>query len=108
MMQIAIAVLILIGSLFILVAALGVFRFPDVYCRMHAATKAGAFGGAILAIAAGLKLDGYWIWAEVTFLVLFFYTTMPIAAHLLARSAYYHKVEPTEKTNRKELDHFKD
>ena len=108
MISVLIGILILIGGLFILVAAVGVFRFPDVYCRMHAATKAGAFGGAILAIAAGLKLEGNWVWVEVVFLVLFFYTTMPIAAHLIARAANLQKVEPTEKTHREELDRFRD
>lgn len=107
MISTTIAILILIGSLFILVAAIGVFRFPDVYCRMHAATKAGAFGGAILAIAAGLKLEGNWVWVEVVFLVLFFYTTMPIAAHLIARAANLQKIDPAEKTKREELDNFR-
>ncbi len=40
-MSIAGAILILIGSAFCLLAALGVLRFPDLYTRLHAASKAG-------------------------------------------------------------------
>ena len=39
----------------LLLAALGVLRFPDLYTRMHAASKAGTVGSSLLLIAAGLQ-----------------------------------------------------
>ncbi|MEM8914940.1 MAG: monovalent cation/H(+) antiporter subunit G, partial [Pseudomonadota bacterium] len=36
--------LVLFGSCFGLIAAIGVFRMPDLYVRMHAASKAGTLG----------------------------------------------------------------
>ena len=32
---------VVVGGLFAFLAALGVLRFPDLYTRMHAASKAG-------------------------------------------------------------------
>ena len=41
------------GAFFMLVASLGLVRFPDLYTRMHAATKATTFGmGGILVATA--------------------------------------------------------
>ena len=38
------ALLLVLGSLFPFVAALGMLRLPDTVIRMHAATKAGTLG----------------------------------------------------------------
>src|SRR3546814_7010271 len=38
------ALLMLTGAAFILIAAIGVARLPDIFVRMHAATKAAVFG----------------------------------------------------------------
>jgi multicomponent Na+:H+ antiporter subunit G len=40
------AALLVIGSLFALVASVGLLRLPDLYTRMHAASKAGTMGPA--------------------------------------------------------------
>ena len=42
------SVLILAGTLFCLIGAIGVLRLPDCYTRMHAASKAGALGAAMV------------------------------------------------------------
>ena len=91
-MSVLINCLVLLGSLFVLVAALGVFRLPDFYTRTHAATKAGAFGGVLMALAAGFMFGQFTIWLQVILITVFFYLTTPVAAHLLARVAYSRKV----------------
>src|SRR5690606_8353132 len=48
------AILVLIGALFSALAALGVLRFPDIYTRMHAASKAGPLGAGLILLGAGL------------------------------------------------------
>ena len=78
----------IVGTLFLLVATLGVLRFPDPFQRMHAATKAGTLGaGLVLAGAAVAKgsLDATVI-AVLT--IVFLIATMPVAGHLLGRAAY--------------------
>ena len=48
------ATLMLIGAIFCALAALGVLRFPDLYTRLHAASKAGPLGAGLILLAAGL------------------------------------------------------
>lgn len=84
--------LIFLGCAFVLIAAFGVFRLPDLYTRMHAATKAGSFGGALLALAAGFVFMQWVAWIQIFLIVIFFYVTTPVAGHLLGRAAYLRKV----------------
>jgi hypothetical protein len=44
------------GAIFTLLAAIGVLRLPDLYMRMHAASKAGAVGGGLILLAVGAGL----------------------------------------------------
>ena len=106
MSGILVSILIVVGSCFILLAAVGVLRFPDLFTRMHAATKAGAFGGGILALAAGIHFASAGIWIEALLLVLFFYSTMPVAAHLIARAAFRSGIKPAPETDTRALERF--
>ena len=51
MNEIVTALLLVLGSLFSFVAALGMLRLPDTVIRMHAATKAGTLGAGLILIA---------------------------------------------------------
>lgn len=84
--------LALIGGIFALIAAIGIVRFPDFYCRMHAATKAGAFGGSCLLLAAALTHGNPKSWVLAIATIVFFYITAPVAGHLLGRTALRNKV----------------
>jgi len=87
-MTIIISILIVLGSGFALIAALGVLRMPDFYMRMHAATKAGAFGALLLLLAAALYFGTLRAGLTSLAVILFFYATTPVAAQTLAESAY--------------------
>lgn len=78
---------LIIGSLFILSAAIGILRLPDVYSRMHAASKAGTLGSCVIMIGAGLFLGDIAILARIIAGIIFFLITAPIAAHVLANAA---------------------
>lgn len=98
-----IAVLLVAGSFFAFVAALGVWRFPDFYTRMHAATKAGAFGAALLLLAAGLHFGSLRASVMTFFIIVFFYLTTPVAAQTLVQAAYRCRVPFWKKTGRDQL-----
>ena len=52
-------VLLLVGAMFSLLAAIGMLRLPDLYARMHAASKAGTMGSGLVLIAiAVVAFDG--------------------------------------------------
>ena len=90
------SVFLLIGGLFALVAALGVFRFPDFYSRIHAATKASTFGIGFAGLAAALALDTFSAWVKAGMTIAFFFITLPVAAHLLGRSVKSRKSNVAE------------
>jgi len=82
------------GAFFVAVAALGVLRMPDLYTRMHAATKAGTLGAGLLLVGAALLLRDPWVTARAVLTVAFIVLTVPVASHLIARAA--HRSTPFE------------
>jgi multicomponent Na+:H+ antiporter subunit G len=81
-------ILLLLGALFSLVAAIGVLRLPDLYTRMHAASKAGAVGGGLVLIAVALVCFDVGVALRAIIGFVFLLLTTPVAAHLLARASY--------------------
>lgn len=85
---IVVSVLLLAGALFAFVAALGIIRLPDLYTRMHAASKAGTVGSGLLLFAAGIESGEVSVFVRALAGFVFFILTAPVAAHLLARAAH--------------------
>lgn len=98
-----VAIIAFLGAFFAFVAALGVFRFPDFYTRTHAATKAGAFGAALLLLAAAIHFGSLRASLMAVGIMVFFYLTTPIASQTLAQAAYRRKVPFWSKTGRDQL-----
>ena len=86
--------LMVTGALLCLVAALGVMRLPDLYTRMHAASKAGTLGAGLLFLAIALASGDVGIVTRSIAGIIFFILTAPVSAHLLARSAYFSGLKP--------------
>jgi multicomponent Na+:H+ antiporter subunit G len=84
--------LLLLGSLFALVAAIGIVRMPDIYCRMHAATKAGAFGVSLILLALCVAIPTLRVCIQSILIIAFFYLTAPVAAHLIGRVGIIQKL----------------
>lgn len=80
--------LILIGSFFILAAAIGVTRFPDLYTRLHASTKLVTLGGLGVFIGAALALAEPLVTTRMLLITAFFFLTAPLSAYMIARAAY--------------------
>lgn len=99
LIDIVTGLIILLGSVFTLVAALGILRFPDLYSRSHAASKAGTLGSGLLLMALAIYSADLAIVARAFAAFLFLLLTAPIAAHLLARAAYYVGHKPWEGTS---------
>lgn len=80
--------LILFGCFFILVSAIGMVRFPDVYTRLHASTKLVTLGG--LGIFGGGALSFLSIGASERVLLIFafFFLTAPLSGYMISRSSY--------------------
>jgi len=77
---------VIVGSVLVMLAGLGVLRFPDLFSRMHAATKATTLGLGLIGVAAALAVDG--VAGRVVVAVAAVFVTAPAAAHMVARATY--------------------
>ena len=102
-MSLIVAIFFIVGAFFAFVAALGVIRLPDFYMRMHAATKAGAFGATLLLLAAAIHFGSMRASITSLLIIVFFYLTTPIAAQIIAQAAYRTKVPLWGKTGKDQL-----
>ncbi len=77
-----------IGTLFLLVSALGTLRLPDVFTRMHAAGAASTLGISSLLLATGVHFLEEGQMLRMIALIILFFVTAPIATTTMARAAY--------------------
>ena len=85
----ATVVLMVVGAVLTLLAALGVVRMPDVYSRMQSATKASTLGVGCTMLAVAVDFADLAITTRVVLIVAFVFLTAPISAHMIGRAAYY-------------------
>jgi len=82
------------GAFFFLAGTVGLLRFPDIYCRLHAITKADNLGLGLVAL--GLSLQPV-RWSErIQFLLTWLLALVAAATvcHLLARFSLRSGIEP--------------
>lgn len=84
-----VAGLLLLGAGLMLVASLGLLRMPDILCRMHATTKAGALGGGLMVAAVAVHFDEPGVVTRAVAIVVFIILTAPVAGHVIGRAAYF-------------------
>ena len=103
--EIVAAIVMVVGTFFMVVTGIGLVRFPDVYTRMHAAGKAGTVGIALLILAPVV----YFARAEPLvafrgiFAIIFQFLTTPGATYLLAHACYATRYASHDLTERDEL-----
>ena len=96
------AIMVLMGSISLLLAVIGLLRMPDVYNRVQTGTKASTLGaimafiGIILYKNEGWE-DGNWIGRGII-LIIFILLTNPVSSHVLMRAAYFMKVPLSKDT----------
>jgi multicomponent Na+:H+ antiporter subunit G len=92
------AALLVIGSLFVFLSGVGLIRFPDLFMRMQATTKAATLGVGSLLLALAVRYSELDITARSLLILAFIFLTAPVAAHAIARAAYVARVPLWEKT----------
>ncbi len=93
--ELIICALLLIGSLVMLLASVGVLRFPDTLCRAHALTKATTFGTSLLLIALWVSLGDEVAGLKILLVIAFCMLTIPLSSQLVA-SLYYRLLYPVD------------
>lgn len=81
------SVITLIGSVFLLLAAIGLLRMPDVYNRIQAGTKATTLGTILTLLGIGL-IHTDWL-LKIVLLIIFVLISNPVSSHILGRAAHF-------------------
>jgi len=102
-LDIVASVLVLSGVALTVTAAIGLHRFPDVFARMHAASKPASLGLALTLIGTALALGGADNVTKLLLVIAFQLITAPIAAHMVGRAAYRAGTELSSDTTKDEL-----
>ena len=86
--------LITVGVVFFIAGTVGLLRFPDLFTRLHALTKADNLGLGF--IVAGLALhSGSWL-VSIKFVLIWLLVMLSsaVASHLIAQAALRKGVKP--------------
>ena len=94
--------LVLLGSVFLFLGSLGIYRMPDVYNRLQAGTKATTLGAMSLILGVGF-IEPDWL-IKTLFIVIFIAIANPLSSHALGRAAYRASLTPFMK---KKMDAYK-
>lgn len=84
--------LVLGGSFFFLAGTVGLLRFPDVYCRLHALCKADNLGLGLIVLGLAVAAPGSMAAAKLILIWLLVLLSSGLSAYLVARAAWEHGV----------------
>lgn len=87
-MSALVALLLVSGALFMLLAAVGLVRLPDLYLRMSATSKAATLGASLVLLGAALHFGTAAAAGKALVIVAFLFLTAPVAAHAIGRAGY--------------------
>ncbi len=100
--------LLLLGSFLVMVAGVGLLRMPDLFLRMSATAKAGTLGTGLMVLGAAFYFNEFSIYTRAIALIVFLFSTAPVAAHMIGRAAYFDGVPLWKGTIRNDLwGHYK-
>lgn len=88
----------MVGSVFCLVAGVGMLRLPDTLIRLHAATKAGTLGAGCILLAEAVLVGELSTTLKAFAVIVFLLLTAPVGAHLIGRAAYHGGIELFNRT----------
>ncbi|MEX0658624.1 MAG: monovalent cation/H(+) antiporter subunit G [Egibacteraceae bacterium] len=88
MLDVVVAVLLLFGVTLALLAAIGLQQFPDVFARMHSATKPATLGLVAILGATALHIGDAGAVAKLVLVAILQFITAPVGAHMVGRAAY--------------------
>ena len=87
-----------LGTLIILIAAVGFLRMPDIYLRISVATKASTLGVGLILVGAAMYFNELGITSRVIAIIIFLLLTAPVGAHMIGRASYFTGVKIWKKT----------
>jgi multicomponent Na+:H+ antiporter subunit G len=88
MIDLAAALLLVAGGLFVFAGAVGLLRLPDFYSRLHATSKCDTLGLGLMVAGAALHAGISLISVKILLVVVFVALVNSTAAHAIGRAAF--------------------
>ena len=86
--------LLLAGTTFFVADTVGLLRFPDLFTRIHALTKADNVGLGLVLLALVPQATSVWTALKLVVIWLLILLASSSTSHLVARSALHHRIRP--------------
>ena len=97
-MDYLIMVIITFGALFVLFAAIGIVRMPDLYLRLSVTTKAATLGVGMILISGAVYFSEPSMTTRALAVVFFLLLNAPVGAHLIGKASYFAGIPLWKKT----------
>jgi len=78
-----------LGAAFVLLAAIGILRMPDLYLRISVTTKGATLGMGLILLCVAIYFGEASIATRSLAIVFFLLLTAPVSAHLIGRASYF-------------------
>jgi multicomponent Na+:H+ antiporter subunit G len=102
LVEIASWALILAGSAFTVIGAVGLVRMPELFTRMHAASVTDTLGAGLLLLGMMLQAGPSLVSAKLLFILALFFFTGPVVTHALAQVALHERIAPMLSDDRRD------
>ena len=102
-MELIAAIVMLVGALFTLLAAVGLHRFDDVFARMHAAGKSSTLGLLLIVLGVAFRLTSLGDALKLGLVAALAVITIPAGVHVIARAAWRAGTELADATEFDEI-----
>lgn len=96
--DVVVSVLLLAAVALVLLASVGLYRFDDVYSRIHAATKSATLGVILVAAGTALALQSPGDTAKLAIAAVLQMISAPVTAHIIGRALYWQGTELSPET----------
>ena len=87
-------VFLVAGSLAVLIGAIGVLRFPDLFSRIHAAGITDTAGAGLIVLGLLIESGFTLVSLKLLIILLFLLFTSPTSSHALAKASIHGNVLP--------------
>ncbi|QNL49085.1 monovalent cation/H(+) antiporter subunit G [Olivibacter sp. SDN3] len=98
------ALIIILGSITMLISAIGLVRLPDFYTRLSAVTKNSTLGVILVISGAVLYFNNIEVLLKGLGIIFFIALTSPTSSYVIAKAAIHVKVPFWNKTNLKDFE----
>jgi multicomponent Na+:H+ antiporter subunit G len=96
-------ILLIAGSMFVIVGAVGIVRMPDFFTRLHAASVIETGGLFLLVLGMVLRSGISLASIKLIFIALFIFFASPAATHAMVRSGLKSGLKPMTLISSKEV-----